>query len=208
MTTEDQAKRAFLDALAAGESDPSAKAEGISPYFILYGGGSFEHLARTVTGFPLWSGRDNSHAAGRFQFEPRTWAEQAHKLGLTDFSPESQDAAAWDLAATVYHHVTGGGDLLADLIADDLASIPDVLRSTWTSLSNATFPERYHAALAAIQADGATIVVPSPASSKPYPGLEAATGIIVKAWQKEHGLDPDGIPGPMTWAAILANGLA
>lgn len=141
------AQRAFLDAVAAGESDPMAKREGISPYFILYGGGSFEHLRRDWHGFPLWAGKDNSHAAGRYQFEPRTWEGQAAKLGLRDFSPTSQDVAAWDLAATVYGH-RSGRKLLNDLLADDLGDVAAYLQSTWRSLSGATFAERYRAALA------------------------------------------------------------
>ena len=47
--TAAEATKAFLDALAVGESDPVAKREGISPYFILYGGGSFEKLPRTTS---------------------------------------------------------------------------------------------------------------------------------------------------------------
>lgn len=47
-------------------------------------------------GFPIWEGRmgpqGNSRAAGAYQFEPGTWAPYAQKLGITDFSPASQDA--------------------------------------------------------------------------------------------------------------------
>ena len=146
--TAAEATKAFLDALAVGESDPVATREGISPYFILYGGGSFEKLPHTTLGFPVWPGRDDSHAAGRYQFEPATWIEQATKLKLHDFGPASQDTAAWDLAATVYHHRLGRV-LVDDLLAGNFGHVAGALQSTWTSLSGATFPERYRAALAA-----------------------------------------------------------
>jgi hypothetical protein len=46
-------------------------------------------------GFPIWEGRMGpqgiSHAAGFGQFQPKTWEPYAKKLGITDFSPESQD---------------------------------------------------------------------------------------------------------------------
>jgi len=35
-----------------------------------------------------------SHAAGAYQFEPKTWAAYAEPLGIHDFSPESQDKVA------------------------------------------------------------------------------------------------------------------
>jgi len=198
MTTEAEAKKAFLDALAEGESTGAAKAEGISPYFILYGGGSFRNLPRTAIGFPIWPGKDNSHAAGKYQFEPRTYEKQAARLGLSDFSPASQDAAAWDLAATVYHNVIGGNLLTDLLIADDLDSIPSVLHSTWTSLSEATFTERYHAALAAIPTPApSTSPIPFPLSIQP-----GTTDEVVCLIQQKLGITADAIFGPETLAAV------
>jgi hypothetical protein len=58
-------------------------------------------------GFPIWEGRPGpsgrSHAAGAYQFEPDTYATYAKQLGITDFSPESQDKvfkAAYDAEGT------------------------------------------------------------------------------------------------------------
>ncbi len=46
------------------------------------------------TGFPIWEGRQGpagiSHAAGIYQFQPGTWRPIARRLGIHDFSPESQ----------------------------------------------------------------------------------------------------------------------
>lgn len=129
---------AFLDALAVGESG--------GDYTILYGGSHFYNY----TTFPHWAGKDNSHAAGRYQFEPATWREQAAKLQLPDFSPASQDIAAWDLAAHVYERLSGY-PLIEDLQAypeeDYIGDIADLLQSTWTSLNAKTLGKRYKIAL-------------------------------------------------------------
>jgi muramidase (phage lysozyme) len=53
---------------------------------------------RDANGFPMWEGSAatgrGSHGAGAYQFEPGLWQEFAPKLGITDFSPESQDRVA------------------------------------------------------------------------------------------------------------------
>ena len=55
-----------------------------------------------------------SDAAGKYQFLSSTWRPIAAKLGLKDFSPESQDRAAAYLASTTYKQATGR-DLETDL---------------------------------------------------------------------------------------------
>ena len=70
---------------------------GENGYRTLFGGGLFDSFAdhprqkitRTLGGKPI-----TSSAAGAYQFLTRTWDECARALGLTDFSPESQDRAA------------------------------------------------------------------------------------------------------------------
>lgn len=77
-----------------------------------------------------------SDAAGKYQFLSRTWDEYKNKLGLTDFSPQSQDRAAWTLASDVFKQRTGQ-DLNAVLQSGDpqaLANVGRVLSGTWTSL--------------------------------------------------------------------------
>src|SRR5215469_6406971 len=69
-------------------------------YTSLVGGGQLPADAQfDQYGFPQWSGWTPpngkiSHAAGAYQFEPATWAQYASRLGVTDFSPRSQDAVA------------------------------------------------------------------------------------------------------------------
>lgn len=150
--------RAFLIAVAQGESDPVAKGEGISPYFILVGGGSFERLPNRqgFNGFPEWPGREFptgiSHAAGRYQFQPRTWRDAVKMFpqGTPDFrNPADQDWGAWFLAQHDYRSRTKTS-LLRVLQDGETAGIGNTLRPTWASLSSASFPGRYAAALNAI----------------------------------------------------------
>lgn len=179
MITAAIARIAFLDAVAKGENyDPA-------DYNELVGGGRFDSFDH----FPIWSGKTFStgisHAAGRYQFQPRTWAECAGELGLKDFSPASQDAGAWYLAGRVYHRVTGR-NLEADLVASQLDQVAPALKSTWTSLSPTSFPGRFNEAVAHRTAGGvhvaAPVVPPIPAPRRAAPAAGpittlAATGL-------------------------------
>lgn len=117
--------RKLLDRIAAGESR--------GDYSVLYGGGHF-----SGSQFPEWSGRAGpagpSHAAGKYQFEPGTWRSVSQSLGLTDFSPESQEKGAWYLAQSDYRARTGR-DLVQDLKDPNRQQqIFQALTPTWTSL--------------------------------------------------------------------------
>jgi muramidase (phage lysozyme) len=218
--------RALLIAIAQGESDPSAVHAGISPYFILYGGGSFEGFPDRpgYNGFPLWSGKDNSHAAGRFQFEPKTWQGTCANLfpaGTTPQfrNPADQDWGAWLLAQSDYHSRTGGNLLVALRSAPMSSGIGGTLRPTWTSMSDATFPARYNAAIAAVVAAERSEPTPVPIPPAPpapvptpapvEPDLDnALIEHLIAALQAALALDSlydgkiDGKPGPKTYQAM------
>ncbi len=171
--------RALLDAIAQGESDPMARHEGISPYFILYGGGSFEGYPDRpgYYRFPEWPGKDNSHAAGRYQFQPATWLGivPRFKPATPKFrNPDDQDWGAWFLAQHDYQ-VRSGAPLLNALTTGDIGDIGGILQPTWTSMSNATFPDRYTVALATYPAGSFT-----PAKTAPAPP-SADTGPMIAA---------------------------
>lgn len=138
---------AFLDAVAVGEDFH------FGDYNELVGGGSFDSFAQ----FPQWEGKmfstGISHAAGRYQFEPATWFGQVNRLGLTDFSPDSQDRAAWDLACRVYGMRQNKRSLLLDLRSRMAANRLISLQSTWTSINVKTW-DRYLGALSARQQIG------------------------------------------------------
>lgn len=120
--------QALLGALASKES--------AGRYDALYGGGSFSDFSQ----FPQWSGKMGpagmSHAAGAYQFQPGTWKDAQKALGLRDFSPESQDKAAWWLAQRDYASRRPGHDLLADLRSGNPATLADIgaaLHPTWAA---------------------------------------------------------------------------
>jgi muramidase (phage lysozyme) len=217
--------RALLIAIAQGESDPSAVHAGISPYLILYGGGSFEGMPDRpgYNGFPLWAGKDNSHAAGRYQFEPATWKGTCANLfpaGTTpNFrNPGDQDWGGWMLAQSDYHSRTGA-NLLTMLSSGRIGGIGSALRATWTSLSDATFPARYNAAIAAVMAAEQSEPTPVPIPPVPPAPIPAPAPVepdldnaliehLIAALQAALALDSlydgkiDGKPGPKTYQAM------
>jgi len=124
-----QVARQLLDAIAGGES--------AGAYDVIYGGDRFSDFSdhprqyKTITSGP--NKGQKSSAAGKYQFLGSTWDDQRAKLGLADFSPESQDAAAWNLARETYAQKTGR-DLQADLEAGDTSRVASALKGQWTSL--------------------------------------------------------------------------
>lgn len=127
-----QHRRALLDTISGPESG--------GDYDIVYGGGRFDdfsdHPRRAVA---ITSGPNKgktSSAAGKYQFLGSTWDQYRDKLGLPDFSPGSQDTAAWELASDTYRDATGG-DLDEVLQSNDpqsIANVGKVLNGVWTSL--------------------------------------------------------------------------
>lgn len=135
---------AFLDALSIPESG--------GRYDAIVGDGGFGGPPRItdfsdhphVAGVGLKGGkwtrvddpnRDNwSTAAGRYQITGKTWDRLKAKYGFKDFSPQSQDEAAWNLARDDYKSRTGK-NLEDALRSGNFTSISDSLNKTWTSLA-------------------------------------------------------------------------
>ena len=146
-------------------------------YNVRYGGATFNgfddhpRVRQMITTGP--NAGKYSDAAGRYQFLSSTWDQERAKLGLTNFSPASQDKAAWDLAQTSYQKLSGR-DLLSDLReGGHMSQIASALRTQWTSLpggieegiSSGGFSAAYNAAL---QVHGASTI----ASREPNMGGE------------------------------------
>jgi muramidase (phage lysozyme) len=121
-TSMSSEQQAFLKTL----SDPESGGD----YYVRNGGDELTDLSE----FPTSPNPHGSSAAGRYQFMPDTWAEVSRALGLHDFSPASQDKAAWYLAEREYSRQTGR-DLLTDWKSggheDDIAH---ALKGRWPSL--------------------------------------------------------------------------
>jgi len=121
--------RAFLDMIAAAEG---------ADYNVRFGGARFDDLSdhpRIRTPFKQTDGKTNySTAAGRYQFLARTWDELAEQLGLPDFSPASQDAAAIELIRQ--------RGALRDVVVGNFEEAVRKVRSIWASLPGSPYPQR------------------------------------------------------------------
>jgi lysozyme len=136
----DMNRPAFLMALRYGEGT-----SGGAGYQTLMGGALFNSYATHPAlagwrGTPLSDGMCAaagfnagcvSTAAGAYQINKPTWLRIAGKLGLTDFSPASQDAAAWELIREK------GAD--ADILAGRIALAVSKVRKIWASLPGAGY---------------------------------------------------------------------
>ena len=126
----DPAQQQFLGALALGETGNSPNAATLGT-----GGVDLSGATTDASGFPLWQGTGNSHAAGIFQFQPGTWAPLASTYGLNFSNPADQEAGAWILAQQTYANATGG-NLEADLqTPSKFTQIQNALRSVWPSVT-------------------------------------------------------------------------
>ena len=96
-----------------------------------------------------------STAAGRYQFLKSTYDPIAQQLGLTDFSPKSQDQAFGTLASQVYNQKTGR-NLQADLSAGKTDQLVDALHSTWPSI-NQNSVSRLNAELQNVSSGGGNL---------------------------------------------------
>jgi len=77
--------------------DLISRAEGNTNYDTLVGGGRFKDFSshpKTVVKIKSKDQTITSDAAGRYQIMGRNWEPYSKRLGLTDFSPESQDKIA------------------------------------------------------------------------------------------------------------------
>jgi lysozyme len=136
---EQQNVTAFLQTVRVSEG--TAGADG---YSTLVGGGQFDSFAdhpRQLVYLPNLG--INSSAAGAYQILRRTWDGVAGKLGLSDFSPQSQDRAAVELIRQ--------RGALADVRAGRFADAIAKCKKEWASLPGAGYGQRENS-LATLQA--------------------------------------------------------
>lgn len=128
--SESTVQRALLNTIASVESDGS--------YNQVVYGGTFDNYGDHPRIYKTREDGRKTSAAGRYQFVASTWDEVSAQLGLTDFSPESQDKAAWHRAQWRFKKETGG-DLNAELSSGDRERIKAVrkyLAPEWEGFQN------------------------------------------------------------------------
>lgn len=156
---------AFLLTIATSEG---TEGRGLDPYRVCYG---YKHTVQSMADHPAvtgeWPGEKLpdgmcaaaglgpgcvSTAAGRYQIIKPTWLRARKALGLMDFSPDSQDAAAvWLIAQR-------GG--LEAVQAGKFAQAMQAVRREWASLPGSGWgqPEQRMERLAAVyQQAGGTV---------------------------------------------------
>lgn len=123
--------RAFLDLLAAAEGTEQ------HGYATAFGGDVLPSLAdhpRQRKSFTQTDGKKNeTTAAGRYQFLERTWDDVAGKLGLTDFGAEAQDLAAVELLRRA--------GALEPVLAGDFDTAVQKSGKTWASLPSSPYAQ-------------------------------------------------------------------
>lgn len=106
-----------------------AAAEGAN-YDTVVGGGKFSDYSRHPNRVGLITGDGPSTAAGRYQITKSTYNDIAPRLGITDFTPESQDKIAIELLRRK--------GALDDILNGDLERAFGKLGGTWQGLPTGT----------------------------------------------------------------------
>lgn len=112
--------RRYLDLLAFTEGTEK------HGYHTKFGGGKIDDLTWHPNVNWDRTGDGPTSATGRYQFLKGTWGEQAKKLGLKDFGPESQDLAAVSLIMQ--------RGAIEDILNGDVDSANRKLSKEWASL--------------------------------------------------------------------------
>ena len=125
--------RAFLQALQLAEGTALQP----DPYRVVFGYG---HVIQDLSDHPYYTGEWQgapfgndqwSTAAGAYQFVRRTWSDLKDTLGLADFCPASQDAAAIELIRSK--------GALEDVKAGRFVDAVNKVRRIWASLPGAGY---------------------------------------------------------------------
>lgn len=146
--------QAFLRAIRYAEGTA-----GTNGYRTLFGGKLFTNMADHPVITREWAGAKLSDkhclgaglkpgcittAAGAYQFIRPTWVRLKNRLGLPDFTPESQDRAAIELIREA--------GALADVTAGRFATAVGKVKKIWASMPGAGYnqPEKSLAALQSV----------------------------------------------------------
>lgn len=139
--TKQQRLAAFLETIAASEG---------ANYDTIVGGGKFSDFKEHPNKVGLITGDGKSTAAGRYQITNSTWTGVKRRLGLTDFSPESQDRAAIELLrqrGALQDVLNGNIDAAIAKLGDEWQSLPSGTSRHQGKRSRAFFDANYQKAL-------------------------------------------------------------
>jgi muramidase (phage lysozyme) len=114
----------YLDVL--GESEGAT-------YNTIVGGSTFEDYSKHPGVVGITTKEGPSTAAGKYQITKTTYDDIANKLGITDFSPESQDKIALELIRR--------NGALPDIEAGNYDAATKKLGKTWASLPSSTYSQ-------------------------------------------------------------------
>ena len=118
--------KAFLDTIAYSEGTIHI---GDNGYNVFLGGSTFDDYSQHPNQKHT-AGKYTGTAAGRYQFVYKTWQDLADTLGLTDFTPDSQDLAAVELLRRA--------GALDDIGAGNFDAAIQKSSGTWASLPYST----------------------------------------------------------------------
>ncbi|AOJ85047.1 hypothetical protein WS86_24480 [Burkholderia savannae] len=128
-----QNRQAFLDMIAQSEIGAPLLAVTDNGYNVLVGSTAAAPLTFSdYSKHPrIYNPRYNSTAAGRYQINWPTFQTLSAQMGLTDFSPATQDAMALQLAANK--------GALADIDAGNIQTAIARCAPVWASLAGAGY---------------------------------------------------------------------
>ncbi len=109
-----------------------SKAEG-ADYSTIVGGGKFTDFSKHPNIAAVKTADGVSSAAGRYQITKTTYDDIAPKIGVTDFSPESQDKIAIELLRRK--------GALEDVQSGNYKNAVNKLGSVWASLPSSTYKQ-------------------------------------------------------------------
>jgi muramidase (phage lysozyme) len=184
----DDNTRKFLDFLG--------KAEG-ADYNTIVGGKSFDSYAAHPDVVGLRTKDGPSTAAGRYQITKTTYDDVAPKLGISDFSPQSQDLIALELIKR--------NGALKDVQSGDYQKAISKLGGTWASLPSSPYaqPKRSQGwvektVLSMMPSANATDManVQAKAAPKADDGWESATPAAPKNDAGWESATPQAAPAP------------
>lgn len=124
LTTNKSYRKAVLSGVASGEGGNDYGAINYKA-----GGGSTKDFSKHP-----FAGKKGVTAAGRYQILASNYEKYGKQIGITDFSEDSQDAVAWQMASDVYKRQTGRS---LDQDAQNPKNLPmifNTLSSDWHGL--------------------------------------------------------------------------